>query len=222
MPNYSITTSRGPVVFNADAPWPKVVAVHGFRRSIRDLFWWRSRLAGVGFLNLPGHGKAPELDEVSMAAWIDAWTQALRQWPDPPVIIAESLGAILAMSVPARGVVAVEPLLSVDNLWPQRVVIDMAARRGEPIDARYTALFDEPFDWVLDRISTPTLLIAGDEMLLPQRRLPRAPSLLTDDDFNAYAAHPLVEAHRIPGGHALMDDNPDAVVAMTEAFLQRR
>ena len=66
-----------------------------------------------------------------------------------------------------------------------------------------------------------TLVLAGSEPLLPERKTPYEPSLLTDEDFAAYARHPLVEAHRIAGGHTLLDHNPDGVMAASRDFMLR-
>ena len=221
MKTYVFETSRGRVFMLAESPRPATLVIHGFKRRPRLLGWWRDRFPSPGFLALPGHGGAPELDEVSMAAWIDAWGQALGLFATPPAIVGESLGAILGLSLPARAVVAIEPLLSVDQLWPQQQVIRKARARGMEIGPEYEALFDRSYEWVLDRISAPTLVIAGDLPLMPERETPVAPSLLTDADFARYAAHPLVEAHRIAGGHTLMDENRPGVLALASPFLAR-
>lgn len=180
---------------------------------------WRNRIPGLGLAALPGHGGAAELDDVSVAAWIEAWREAMNIL-GPRLLVGESLGAIVAMCLPAKAVVAVEPLLTVEHLWPQREVIRNARARGVEISAAHEALFNHSYEWVLDRISAPTLVIAGMTPLLPQRPLQSfAPSLLTDQDFDRYAQHPLVKAYRIPGGHTLLDENPDAVVTLASPFL---
>jgi len=132
-----------------------------------------------------------------------------------------SLGAIVAMSLPARALIAVEPLLSTDQLWPLHRTIRNARARGMEIEPAMVALFDRPFTWTLERIGAPTLVLAGSEPLLPERDTPHEPSLLTDEDFAAYAHHPLVEAHRIAGGHTLLDHNPAGVMAASRDFMLR-
>jgi pimeloyl-ACP methyl ester carboxylesterase len=221
MQTYVFETSRGPVAMVADGPRPDTLLIHGFRRSPAHLREWARRIPGAGLVALPGHGGTPELAEVSVEAWIAAWREALPQIGADLTLIGESLGAMVAMSLPARITVAVEPLLSVDDIWPQHEVMRRAKARGVDIGPAYEALFDRSYDWVLDRISAPTLVIGGDMPLLPQRPLPTAPSLLTDDDFARYAGHPLVEAHRIPGGHTLLDENPGDVVRLLRSFFAR-
>lgn len=221
MQHFVVTTARGKVVFTSETRTPDILLIGGFKRQLRHLLRWYGRLPGLGVITLPGMDVSPELDELSVAAWAEAWREALRVLPSPPVVIGESLGAMVAMCLPARAVVAVEPLLSVDQLWPQHQFIRVARARGLDIPVAHEALFEQSYDWVLDRIAAPTLVIAGDMPLLPERRTPVAPSLLSDADFARYAAHPLVEAHRIAGGHTLLDENPQGVLALATPFLAR-
>ena len=222
MPNYRVKTAQGHVLWTAERQTPNVLLIHGFKRRAGQLGAWRDRIPDLGFVHLPGHSGFPPLAEVSLEAWIGGLREMLAvAFPTPPLIIAESLGAIVAMSLPARAVIAVEPLLSTDQLWPLRRTIQAARAQGIAIEPEMEALFDKPFTWVLDRISAPTLVLAGTEPLLPERKTPHEPSLLTEADFAAYAAHPLVEAHRIAGGHTLMDHNPDGVMAASRDFMIR-
>lgn len=195
--------------------------IHGFKRQISQLLSWSELIPELGFAYLPGHGGAEPLDEVSLGAWIDGLSQVFASFPRPPLIIAESLGAMVALNVPATAVIAVEPLLSVDRLWPLHRTIRSAQARGTVVEPELLSLFAEPFHWVLDRISAPTLVLAGDVPLLPERAVFPEPSLLTDEDFGAYAAHPLVTAARVPGGHTLLDINPLGVMAASAAFMAR-
>jgi hypothetical protein len=217
--NYTVRTSEGAVVFSAETQTPQVLIIHGFKRQAGQLAPWRDRIPDLGFVHLPGHSGAPPFAEVSVEAWIRGLREMLKVLPEPPLIIAESLGAIVAMSLPARAVIAVEPLLSTDQLWPLHRTIRNARARGVEIEPALEALFEQPFHWVLDRISAPTLVLAGAEPLLPERATPHEPSLLTDEDFAAYARHPLVEAHRIAGGHTLLDHSRDGVMAAARTFM---
>lgn len=197
--------------------------IHGFLRTPAQLQSWAGRIPDLGFLHLPGHGLAPAYPEVSVEIWwADALGEVLGRWPRPPLIIAESLGAILALSVPARAVIAVEPVLSVENLWPLHRTIRNARARGANIPPELETLFSRSFHWVLDRISAPTLLLGGAVPLLPERDVFPEPSVLTDEDFAIYSAHPLVEeAHRIAHGHTLLDHNPEGVMEAGAGFMAR-
>lgn len=221
MRGHKFDTKRGAVFLVADTPRPKTLIVHGFRRAPAFLEWWRPHFPDVGFVVLPGHATAPPVDEVSVAAWAEAWREAVGSFEEPPFVIGESLGALVALAMPARATVAVEPLLSVADLWPQRRYIEGAQARGVTISETEAALFDTPYDWALEAISAPTLVIAAAEPLLPERPYDGAPSLLTDADFARYAAHPKVEAVRIPGGHTLMDQARPGVLSLATAFFER-
>ena len=219
--NYVVETRLGPAVFSAQGPTPRVLMIHGFKRRAAQLASWRHRIPDLGFVHLPGHGGAPAFTEVSLEAWIAGLGELFASFAEPPLVIAESLGAVVAMALPYRALIAVEPLLSVDNLWPLRRTIAAARARGVEIEPELVSLFAAPFSWTLQRISAPTLVLAGLEPLLPERPGGREPSLLTDADFEAYAAHPLVEAHRIAGGHTLLDHSAEAVMATASAFMIR-
>jgi len=219
--NYGVVTGEGRVVFTAETATPRVLMIHGFKRQANQLAAWRDRIPDLGFVHLPGHSGAPAFAEVSLEAWIRGLREMMAVFPAPPLLIAESLGAIVAMSLPARALIAVEPLLSTDQLWPLHRTIRNARARGMEIEPAMVALFDRPFTWTLERIGAPTLVLAGSEPLLPERDTPHEPSLLTDEDFAAYAHHPLVEAHRIAGGHTLLDHNPAGVMAASRDFMLR-
>jgi len=219
--NYIVETREGRAVFTADGPAPRVLMIHGFKRRADQLLAWRERIADLGFVHLPGHSGAPAFREVSLEAWIRGLRELFAVFPRPPLVIAESLGAIVAMSLPARALIAVEPPLSVDQLWPLHRTIAAARARGVEIEPAMVALFDRPFGWALERIAAPTLVLAGLEPLLPERPGGREPSLLTDADFAAYAAHPMVEAHRVEGGHTLLDHNPEGVMVAARPFILR-
>lgn len=221
MRNYVVETREGKSVFTADTPSPKVLLFHGFKRRADQLISWRERIPGLGFVHLPGHSGAPDFSETTLAAWIRGFGEMIAVFPEPPLIIAESLGAIVAMALPCRALIAVEPLLSVHQLWPLHRTIRSARARGTEIDPALETMFETPFHWALEAIAAPTLVLAGLEPLLPERDVSPEPSLLTDEDFAAYARHPRVEAHRIAGGHTLMDHNRDGVMAASRTFMLR-
>jgi pimeloyl-ACP methyl ester carboxylesterase len=175
----------------------------------------------LGLVHLPGHSDAPDFAETSLACWIRGYREMLAVFPAPPLIIAESLGAVIAMALPARAVIAVEPPLSTERLWSARLAIQMRRAEGLEISAELAAMFDQSFHWVLDQIQAPTLVLAGMETELSSPSLAAPPSVLTDEDFAAYAAHPLVEAHRVAGGHALLRQNPEGVMAAASGFMTR-
>jgi pimeloyl-ACP methyl ester carboxylesterase len=219
--NHVVITGEGRAVFTAETATPRVLIIHGFKRRADQLLPWRDRIPDLGFVHLPGHSGAPAFAEVTVEAWIRGLREMIAVFPEPPLLIAESLGAIVAMSLPSRALIAVEPLLFTDQLWPLHRTIRNARARGIEIEPAMEALFEQPFTWALERIQAPTLVLAGMDPLLPERATPYEPSLLNDADFAAYARHPLVEAHRIPGGHTLLDHSRDGVMAASRDFMIR-
>jgi hypothetical protein len=219
--NYVVETSEGRAVFTADSPTPRVLLFHGFKRRAGQLLAWRERIPGLAFVHLPGHSGAPEFSETTLEAWIRGFRGLTAAMPEPPLIIAESLGAIVAMSLPYRALIAVEPPLSVHQLWPLHRTIASSRARGIEIDPALELMFEKPFHSALEGIQAPTLVLAGLEPLLPERDVWPEPSLLTEEDFSAFARHPMVEAHRIAGGHTLMDHNPEGVMAAAHDFMIR-
>ena len=221
MTNFWVRTRRGQIVMTAENRKPRVLMIHGFGRRANQLFDWRERIPDLGFVHLPGHSGPATLDASSMDVWIEGFTEFMAIFPEPPLVIAESLGAVLAMCVPTTALIAIDPILSTEQLWPIRRSILDALARGEDLREIYEALFPGSFAWVLDRISAPTLVLAGSVPLMPERDVAVVPSALTDEDLAAYGAHPLVEARRIEGGHLLLDQNADGVLAGAAVFMQR-
>lgn len=221
MPNYVVETSEGKAVFTAETPRPRVLLFHGFKRSAQQLLPWRDRIPDLGFVHLPGHSGAPQFTEVSFASWIKGFRQMLAVFPEPPLILAESLGAVVAMALPARALIAIEPPLSTDQLWPLHRTIAAVRARGGEVDPALVSLFEKPFHWALESIAVPTLVLAGRVPLMPPREVWPEPSLLDDKDFAAFQNHPLVEAHRIEGGHALLTTHPEEVMAAATPFMTR-
>jgi hypothetical protein len=217
--NYVVETAEGRAVYSAMTRHPPVLMFHGFKRQAAQLVPWRDLVPGVGFVHLPGHSGAPEFSSVSLEAWIRGFREVIATFPEPPLVIAESLGAIVAMALPFRALVAVEPPLSTHQLWPLHRTIRRARERGIEIDPALERLFDQPFHWAMEHIKAPTLVLAGLEPLMPEREVLPEPSILSDEDFAAYAAHPWIEAHRIPGGHTLLDHSRGAVMAAARPFM---
>lgn len=214
-------TPVGDVWLVAKTEHPSNLLIHGLMRGPRALARWTHVIPDVGILVLPNHANAGSVAERSPRGYAEALRYLVKTFPEPPFIIGESLGAVIGFTLPSRGMVAVEPPLSVDNLWPLHRTIAAARARGLAVGDEVEAMFSEPFHWALERVSSPTLVIAGDVPLLPPRDVWPEPSLITDADAAAFAAHPLVEVRRIPGGHALLDTNPQAVLREIRAFAAR-
>ena len=130
MTNYWVRTCRGQIVMTAETRTPNVLMIHGFGRKAYQLFGWRDRIPGLGFVHLPGHSGPATLDANSFEVWVEGFTHLMSIFPKPPLVIAESLGAMLAMCVPTTAMIAIDPVRSTDQLWPLRRAVNDAVVRS--------------------------------------------------------------------------------------------
>lgn len=210
-----VETGLGEVAFRyeegAFSRPPVAVLFHGFGRDAESLDPWRQRLPfEIIAARLPGH-KAPEMTP-SLDLWAEAFRQALSAFPTrPALVIGESLGAVIALSMGLPCVV-IEPFLSTAKLWPVRASLKLGRARGlNHPDELVDGLFDDKdYSWVLPKITAPALVVGGDVPLGVPRSLMKAPSLLDDEDFETFSRHPLVETRRVAGNHLLMVENAEA------------
>lgn len=208
-----VRTSKGELIFHM-ADRPEYLFIHGLTRACGHLQAWMRGLPGVCFLALPGH-EAPDLVSTDIPALATAIDEALAAaFPPSVTVVGESLAGLAALRLKASLVVAVDP-----PIRPTWVVSQSVANAKSYISPGYRALVEQDHRSVLDQIRSPGLLIAGTERLGEPREVPRMPSVVTDEDFELFARHPLMEAVRVPGGHILLDH---ARIAIRDAILCRR
>lgn len=182
---------------------PLCVVFHAAFRDAKDLLHLVDRLSeySILFAKLPGHG-APFLDAVGVDPWVDAYSEAVSAL-NPQLVIGESVGALIALAMPAPRVVAIEPFFEPAKLWPLQQFLQRARAAGRELYKPFCDAMFTGTHWpVLGRITAKTLVIAGDEPLFPVREAARYPSFLLDSDLACFQ-----ETVRIPGGHALLDYN---------------
>ncbi len=223
MRNLIANTPRGAVSFAYEGFSEKPVAlvIHGFMRRAEPLFSWADRLPGysVCFARLPGH-MADHIDG-GLPAWIDAFTSAIRGFPKlPELVIGESLGAVVALGLPVPNIVAVEPFITTGKLWAVHANVHEVIARSNPLWPVYVEMFvNREYSSLLQTLTSRTLVLAGDEPMMPRRPCEYAPSILDDEDFARFASHPMIEARRVPGGHDLLLRSADACLAQLQPFL---
>jgi pimeloyl-ACP methyl ester carboxylesterase len=172
-------------------------------------------------MRLPGNG-TPPLSETSIAAW----ASAVGDLADTAftgrrvVLVGLSVGALVALGVRSPGVVrvvAVEPPLVMEKLWPMaqalrarwrddpaarpviEAVFGVTAAGAEP--RRYLDLFDG---------APPAEVVLGEVPLYPQRPLERFPSFVDAPERAWLAARPGVTLHVATGaGHNIHVFAPD-------------
>jgi hypothetical protein len=214
MRSLHVDTPHGQVAFLYEG-WsekPLAVLFHGFGQTAEHLYPWAARLPdhNLVFACLPGHAGAPQLDG-GLREHIAAFRSAVSAFPTPPdLIIGESLGSLIAITIKARLAVAIDPFLSTAKLWPLHVLMRQGGHGTDRLRDLYKILFDDrDYRFVLRLIVSRALVIGGSDPLMPPRDFLTSPSLLDDADFDEFASHPLVQAVRINGGHALLDDAPE-------------
>ncbi len=209
--------SPRPVVLFINRPLAPTTAFAALRAAIgdqADLFW----------MQLPGD-QAPHLREASLAAFAAAVRETIGQaFGARPVLLAgQGMGATLALAVQAPTVgriLAIEPELSPSSAWPVLPTFRKIYRERPAIRPLLKALYgaspdgaDAPSNLTLvEALAVPVDVVVGDEPLMPQRPVKRAPSLVGEPERAALRARPGLRIHVAPrSGTALLDQAPDMV-----------
>ncbi len=209
--------SPRPVVLFINRPLAPTTAFEALRAVIggqADLFW----------MQMPGD-QAPHLATASLAAFAAAAAEAIGlAFGARPVLLAgQGMGATLALAVQAPSVariLAVEPELCPATAWPVLPTFRKIYRERPAIRPLLKALYgaspdgsDAPSNLgLIDALSVPVDVVVGDEPLMPQRPVKRAPSLVGEPERQALRARAGVRIRVAPrSGTALLDQAPDLV-----------
>lgn len=174
-------------------------------------------VADTAIVRLPG-AEAPLLADRSLPAFSRAVGELIDQlFADRPVILmGVSIGATAALGVRSRHVrriVAAEPILATEALWPLvqplRGLLRKQPRKG-PLHDLYWRLFGVAFDrraprdyrQVLEGLAVPTDVLLAGQPLEPERSISGFPSLVAAAERARLAAMPHVRLHLAPdAGH---------------------
>lgn len=209
--------SPRPVVLFINRPLAPTTAFEALRAAIgdqADLYW----------MQLPGD-QAPHLRDVSLAAFAAAVQEAVGQaFGARPVLLAgQGMGATLALAVQAPTVgriLAIEPELDPATAWPVLPAFRKIYRERPAIRPLLKALYgaspdgaDAPSNLALiEALAVPVDVVVGEEPLMPQRPVKRAPSLVGEPERAALRARPGVRIRVAPrAGTALLDQAPDLI-----------
>lgn len=121
----SVTTSLGsvPIWTRGTAAGRLIVVIRGAFPDEHDLEWLDLPDAQFAFLHLPGFFSEP-LVATSIGAFASAFSQALSKvFPGRAyTTVGISTGALVAIALPgSSAVLAIEPFLSAEHLWPMRI-----------------------------------------------------------------------------------------------------
>lgn len=221
MINYFVRTARGRVGIwtepeTRETLKPVLLFLHGAFRQVESMAPLAERFENIAYGYLPGH-RTPDLDEATMEAWVDAFSDAVTIFKGPVIAVGESLGGILAMGMRnTAAVVAFDPFLRTSHLWPLANTLQYAEENNLPwVQARQILSSNADFSHLLTRHSRYLEVLAGDEPLTPQRTLDFTPSLLDEEDEAVLRQHGQVT--RVPGGHDVVTHN----LAACEAAVRR-
>jgi pimeloyl-ACP methyl ester carboxylesterase len=208
--------------FNIETRWPDVIPEH---------------LQGVSVVTaqLPGN-HCPHLLTHSVGVYAAAYGQVLARLGRPAIVVGNSIGALVAMAMRApniRAILALEPPLHTAKLWP--LVASFRRKLADhPDDARLAEFIwnvfgisaatveDRDYSDLVARVSTPTIVLAGEEPLLPHRDLRILPSLLDDADRQVLRSHPRMQIWQVPGvGHNLVNGGASVVFGFLKRLLDQ-
>jgi len=221
MQTTTVQTRLGPIPLQAPpgalaSAKPIVLVITGAWAEPRDMIKTPAVVGpawDAAVMRLPGNG-TPSLTETSIAGW----ARAVGELVDTVfarravVLMGLSVGALVALgarSPRVRRVIAVEPPLVMEKLWPMAPGL-RARWRDSPADRAVieavfgvTATGAEPrhyFD--LFDGAPPADIVLGEIPLLPERPLERFPSFVDEPERAWLAARPGVTLHVAPGaGH---------------------
>jgi len=161
----------------------------------------------------------------SIDAYAEAYSQALDQaFPGRSVLaVGASVGGLVVLGLTSqqvRAALVIDPPLVIDKLWPMlRFLAFKLSETADDDPVRHfihgvfgvSAAGVEPRDYrpMLDRLRFPVRVVAGDELVLPLRRLQRLPSLLDEPERELIARHPNMRLHVAPAtGHNILEQAP--------------
>jgi SAM-dependent methyltransferase len=212
-----------------EAGRPIVFAIPGILAKPDDLLVLGRRLgmfAGMCVMRLPSE-RAAALSSCAMADLSAVVGEILeRRFADRPVVaLGVSTGAVIALGVRCANlarVVAVEPPLVTEGLWPVAGPLSRhLSQAGDPVATAFaaeafgigrtgTALPDHLA--ALDGLQAPVDLMLGAVPLQPERQLSQFPSLVGEPERRRLAATPGVRLHLVEGaGHNLLGQAPFVV-----------
>lgn len=193
---YFVPTPHGEVslVFDRVARTEVLAVIHGAARRSLQLKPWAER--GAVLVELPGHGQAPMI-EAKVEVWAAAFQAALRQlWPSQPLtLVGESLGGVIALHMAAQRRILLDPPMEATPAVAHEIRYGNVAPWLRPmITSDHWPLLDSQ----RQRVEA----VCASDGILPQTARDRL------------SVHPMVDYSEMPGGHVLLDENPEGVLRL--------
>lgn len=218
MRHTAVTTRIGEVWLSYDClpDGPAVLLIHGAMRAANDLFDFGQRIKNCVYGHLPGHS-VPNLTEMSVDAWSKAFAVAAAEFfqERPVLVVGESLGGLVAIGIARFPIARIHHVVAIDPpLSPMPWPLATAA-----LTPSIRSLFEHDHWPLLEAARIPVTIVAGSEDLGQQRDADRSPSLMSDIDKRR--ASIMSTLHVIPGGHLLLQENPDACEQILLQLMQQ-
>lgn len=240
MKSQQYQTSRGPIVIRGEA---EPSSSRPLLFMIRGAFPNAAQLADLGgnfpdadfaWCDLPGM-HSPFFAESSVAAFAAGIDEVLQTaFPERRVsILGLSIGGVVALHLKSsivRSVLAIDPPLTTDGLWPMHrwLLSNPALLTGQLGDWVWNVFGVRPGQgWKRDYRAAirgprpPTEVLFASDSLQPVRRLERIPSLVGEGDRAAYLAQPSIRTTIVPGtGHDIPAAGLDAILAALRSSIE--
>ena len=167
--------------------------------------------AAVFNAHLPGN-HAPATRDPSIAGYAAAFSEVLDQLGRPAIVVGASIAGLAAFALRSpwlRGVVALDPPLLSEKLWPLAAFLRSKAAQPDQqafiwnvfgIASNRSAARD--YRPLLEGLTVPAWVLFGSEALYPKRAFTEPPRLLDEPERALLAAHPKISIRLIEGiGH---------------------
>lgn len=198
---------------------PLILCITGAWAEADDMTGLAAVLApewDVAVMRLPGNG-TPRLSETSVVAWGVAVDQLIETAaPDRPVVVSGlSVGALVALATRnrrIRRIIALEPPLSMDRIWPMTEGLQVFLTERPEDRAFIETVFGVTdagpsalrYHTLVEGARAPVEVMVGGAPLDPPRPIARYPSLVSEEDRAWLRGRRGVRLHVLPGaGHAI-------------------
>jgi len=219
-----------------------ILLIHGFTATTAEVRLMAEKLHQAGYTTagplLPGHGTHP--DDLNRSTWqmwlekVKSDYEALARKCDRTFVIAESMGALIALELAAQhpeiaGLLLFAPAIKIDGLWPARLLAPFKkylVKTGEddglpwkgytvyPIKASVEMMkLQKHARNQLSKISQPTLIFTGE---FDQTISPESADIILNGISAAHKQH----IHMKDSAHCILIDRElDLAFRFAEQFI---
>lgn len=216
---------------------PTWVVLHGSLGTIETVADFEARMphANLVFADLPGSGKSWRPTEYTAEGFARELLPAIQQAFDGDYrVLGVSFGGAVGLAMAREdarctGVLLLDTPFTAKKLWHNQAFLRNAlTNSGDNLHVRQfawdiygvteTALAERTYWHLLDGLDTPVSVLTGDVPLQPPRQTPKVACCLDKADLTELGRRG-VPVKQVKGGHDLIHDNPEAVVAAMDRMV---